>query len=106
MLARRDVDERPPATVIAGLGTRSTKAIASRRSDRAIEVELHPGLGAGRDLVAFEGDQPAADFGGSVVQQELGSMTHRLWSGGKARSLASMRRVGSIAWGRASTSPA
>jgi len=61
MPARRDIDKASAATVAAGLARAGRTGRGSSR-DGPIEVELHPALGAGGDLVALQDDDTAADL--------------------------------------------
>src|SRR5260370_149260 len=54
------------------------EAVVRGRGDRALEVQLHPSLRAGRDLVPVEHDDAATHLDRPRMQQQLGSMAHRL----------------------------
>src|SRR3982074_1639139 len=83
MLARGDVDQ--PSACDSGRRARDTedKPIVLDRSDRALQVELHPALCAGVDLVRLEQDDAAADLGGACMKEKLGAMAQRVRCGPK-----------------------
>src|SRR5579859_5908928 len=78
MLARCDVDKASTGHGLRGTGHSEDEAVVHGSRDWTFEIQLDPAPGTSWEIVSLEHDHPGADFDGSCVEKELGTVYHRL----------------------------